>query len=52
MTAFSEQIRSFIHIAKNVVSCMKIEQRNIKQNHNTEAGVKVDKCVNLPPPEY
>lgn len=31
---------------------MKIEQRNIKQNHNTEAGVKVDKCVNLPPPEY
>ena len=29
---------------------MKIEQSNIKQNHNTEAGVKVDKCANLPPP--
>lgn len=30
---------------------MKIEQSNIKQNRNTEAGVKVDKCANLPPPE-
>lgn len=29
---------------------MKIQQSNIKQNHNTEAGVKVDKCANLPPP--